>query len=102
MINKLSQQEDVQKLGVTNLVYNLGGFPEGGMDYEKSRMLSKIFRAVPVRFAAFFVCIDSAPWLTVIEAFSMFVSKFLRVRMRTVMGESVKCQLPLLLTGLCF
>ena len=44
----LSENEDVQKLGVTNVVYNLCKFPERGIDYEKSRRLARLFRAVPL------------------------------------------------------
>ena len=86
MINLLSSDETIQKLGVVNVVYNNGGYPEGGMDYEKSRMLAKVFKSLPVRFESFFVCLDESPWLNVVEAFSMLVGKMLRVRMRTLLG----------------
>ena len=90
----ISQEESVQQLGVINIVYNVGGFPKGGMDYEKSRRLSKVFRGVPVRFNSFLVCIDDSPWLNVVEVFSLMVNKFLRIRMRTIRGKfcrSVQC-----------
>ncbi|KAL7555250.1 hypothetical protein ACHAWF_018908 [Thalassiosira exigua] len=45
--NKISDYEDVQKLGVVNVVYNLGGFPKNGMDYEKSRRLAGLFKPFP-------------------------------------------------------
>lgn len=82
----MSHDESVQQLGVVNVVYNIGGFPEGGMDYEKSRRLSYLFRGLPVRFDSFIVCLDESPWLNVVEIFSFMVSKFIRVRMRTVQG----------------
>ena len=83
----ISQEESVQQLGVINIVYNVGGFPKNGMDYEKSRRLSKVFRGVPVRFNSFLVCIDDSPWLNVVEVFSLMVNKFLRIRMRTIRGK---------------
>ena len=46
MANRISEKEDVQKLGVGNVVYNNGGFPNGGMDYEKSRRFSYLFRGM--------------------------------------------------------
>ena len=78
----------MQKLGVVNVVYNIGGFPEHGMDYEKSRRLSKIFRGMPIRFDSFLVCLDEAPWQNVVEVFSLMVGKLLRVRMRALLGKS--------------
>jgi hypothetical protein len=86
LTNLISQEESVQKLGVVNVVYNVGGYPEGGMDYEKSRRLAKVFQAIPIRFDSFFVCLDESPWLNVVEVFSLMVNKFLRIRMRSIVG----------------
>ena len=88
----------MQKRGVINVVYNNGGYPEGGMDYEKSRRFAKIIRSIPMRFDSFFVCLYEAPWINVVEAFSVMVDKFLRVRMRVLFGESFLC-LPLRRSG---
>jgi len=86
MTDRLSQQEDVQKLGVTNIVYNNGGFPRQGMDYEKSRRISHLFQSIPVRFNNFYVCLDDKPWLTVVETFAVMITRFLRVRLRMIKG----------------
>jgi hypothetical protein len=86
LINLISQHESVQKLGVVSVVYNLGGFPESGMDYEKSRRFSKACRAVPIRFVSLLVCLDDAAWLNAVEVFSLMVNKFLRIRMRSIIG----------------
>ena len=89
MTNRIAtQDETVQQLGVVNVVYNNGGFPPGGMDYEKSRRLAQIFRGNPVRFDSFIVCLDDSPWLSVVEAFSFLVGKYIRVRMRAIQGKS--------------
>ena len=61
----------MQKLGVVNVVYNVGGFPKHGMDYEKSRWLSRLFRAIPLRFNSFYVCLDESAWVTVVETFAV-------------------------------
>jgi hypothetical protein len=84
--NAISNDERVQLLGVVNVVYNNGGFPEGGMDYEKSRRLAKLFRGIPIRFDSFYVCLDEKPWQGVVEVFSFMVGKFIRVRMRSIQG----------------
>ena len=67
----ISHEESVQKLGVVNVVYNVGGFPKHGMDYEKSRRLARLFRAIPVRFDSFYVCLDEGAWVTVVETFAV-------------------------------
>ena len=71
MANVISQEEHVQKLGVVNVVYNVGGFPKHGMDYEKSRRLARLFRAIPVRFDSFYVCLDESAWFTVVDTFAV-------------------------------
>lgn len=86
MTNKLGESEEVQKLGVSNLVYNNGGFPRQGMDYEKSRRLSYAFQAIPVRYNTFYVCLDDTPWLTVVETFAVLITRYLRVRLRMLRG----------------
>lgn len=86
LMNALSHDAKVQKLGAVNVVYNVGGFPEKGMDYEKSRLVSRLMRGIPIRFDSFIVCLDEAPWLAVVEAFSFMVGKFIRVRMRALLG----------------
>lgn len=86
--NSISTDESVQRLGVVNVVYNNGGYPENGMDWEKSRRLAQVFRGLPIRFDSFFVCVDDSPWLNVAETFSLIVNRFLRVRMRVLQGRS--------------
>ena len=85
----MSESEEVQKLGVSNIVYNVGGFPRQGMDYEKSRRLAYAFRAVPVRYNNFYVCLDDKPWLTVVETFAVMITRFLRVRLRMIRGRCI-------------
>ena len=71
------------------MVYNIGGFPDGGMDYEKSRRFSNQIKAIPIRFDSFFVALDIKAWLIVVETFSVMVSKFIRVRMRALQGTFI-------------
>eukprot|EP00581_Thalassiosira_minuscula_P002144 CAMPEP_0183741506 /NCGR_PEP_ID=MMETSP0737-20130205/62279_1 /TAXON_ID=385413 /ORGANISM="Thalassiosira miniscula, Strain CCMP1093" /LENGTH=367 /DNA_ID=CAMNT_0025976853 /DNA_START=284 /DNA_END=1387 /DNA_ORIENTATION=+ len=87
VMNTISAGEDVQKLGVVNVVYNLCGFPEKGMDYEKSRRIAKLVKAIPVRFCSFYPCIDSRAWAVVVDTFSVLVSKYLRFRFRVIKGD---------------
>ena len=60
--NTISLDEDVQKLGVVNVVYNLCKFPKHGIDYEKSRRIAGLFKAVPLRMCSFYPCIDTRAW----------------------------------------
>ena len=85
--NVLSTSEDVQKLGVANVVFNLGGFPKHGMDYEKSRRLAGLFKAIPLRFCSFYPCIDTRAWAVVVDTFSVITSKYLSVRLRVIKGD---------------
>lgn len=96
MANRLSYEEEVQKLGVSNVVYNNGGFPRQGMDYEKSRRAAFLFRSVPVRYNNFFVCLDDNPWLTVVETFAVMITRFLRVRLRMIRGKPVAVNVSVL------
>mmetsp|Transcript_41547 Transcript_41547/g.100033 ORF Transcript_41547/g.100033 Transcript_41547/m.100033 type:complete len:86 (-) Transcript_41547:2067-2324(-) len=47
-----------------------------------------------------FVCLDEAPWLAVVEAFSMIVGKFLRIRLRALPGSHTECMYQLMSLGL--
>ena len=97
--NVISEDEDVQKLGVVNVVYNVGGYVDQSFDYEKSRRVSRIFRAIPLRFASFFVCLDEGAWMTVVDAFSFMISKYLRIRLRVILGDHVESQEKLKAVG---
>ena len=97
--NAISKDEDVQKLGVINVVYNVGGWVEHSFDYEKSRRVSRIFRAIPLRFASFFVCLDEGAWMTVVDAFSFMISKYLRIRLRVILGDHEESQEKLKAVG---
>jgi hypothetical protein len=85
--NTLSASEDVQKLGVVNVVYNLCGLPKEGMDWEKSRRLACLFKAVPLRMCSFYPCSDTRAWGIIVEGFSVIVSRYLRIRMRIIKGD---------------
>ena len=87
VMNVISRSEDVQKLGVVNVVYNLGGMPHKGMDYEKSRRLAKLFKAIPVRFCSFYPCIDTKFWAVVVKTFSVIINKFLLLRFKIIKGD---------------
>ena len=99
--NVLSESEDVQKLGVANVVYNVGGYyPEGGMDWEKSRRLAKLFRAIPLKFCSFYPCIDTKAWTIVVDTFSVVMSKWLRFRLRAIKGSHDEVMLKLKAVGI--
>lgn len=98
--NKLSQEEEVQKRGIANVVYNVGGFPEHGMDYEKSRRIALLFRAIPVRMTTFFPCVDDVAWVTVVETFSVLISRFLRIRLRVITGNHEEVMAKLQAVGI--
>jgi hypothetical protein len=36
------------------------GFPDKGIDYEKSRRFGKLLKAIPLRVDGMFVCLDEA------------------------------------------
>jgi len=97
--NVISRNEDVQKLGIVNVEYNLGGFPKHGMDYEKSRRFAKLFRAVPIRFNSFYPCLDEIAWITVVETFSVMISRFLRIRLGVITGNRDEVLLKLASLG---
>ena len=86
-MNTISSCEDVQKLGLVNVVYNLCGFPEKGMDYEKSRRIAKLVKAIPVRFCSFYPYINTRAWAVVVDTFSYLISKYLRFRLRVIKGD---------------
>mmetsp|Transcript_1523 Transcript_1523/g.3774 ORF Transcript_1523/g.3774 Transcript_1523/m.3774 type:complete len:349 (-) Transcript_1523:171-1217(-) len=88
-----------QKRGVIVVVYNLGGFPKHGNDWEKSRRLAQMLRSLPIRIDAFFVCFDDAMWSTVVEGFSFMVTRFLRVRFRPLSGSRQECYYKLMALG---
>jgi hypothetical protein len=87
IFNVISHDEVCQKRGVVSVVYNNGGFPKGGMDYEKSRRFGLLVRGIPIRMDSILVCLDESLWLNVVDAFSVIVSKHLRIRMRTLPGK---------------
>mmetsp|Transcript_13215 Transcript_13215/g.23626 ORF Transcript_13215/g.23626 Transcript_13215/m.23626 type:complete len:382 (-) Transcript_13215:433-1578(-) len=87
VFNAISSSEDVQKLGVTNVVYNLGGFPKNGMDYEKTRRVARLIKTFPVRFCSFYPCINSRAWALVVDTFSVMSSMYLRFRLRVIKGD---------------
>jgi hypothetical protein len=87
VMNVISTSEDVQKLGVVNVVYNLGGIPRSGIDYEKSRRLSNLIKSIPVRFCSFYPCIDTKFWAIVVETFSVIINKYLLMRFRIIKGD---------------
>ena len=87
IMNVISRCEDVQKLGVVNVVYNLGGMPHKGMDYEKSRRLAKLFKAIPVRFCSFYPCIDTKFWSVVVKTFSIIINRYLLMRFKIIKGD---------------
>jgi hypothetical protein len=78
---------EAQRLGVVVMVYNLGGFPRSGMDYEKSHLTAKLLTGIPIRFNSFLVCFDDAAWAPIPEVFSHMLSPFLRTRLRSMSGK---------------
>mmetsp|Transcript_12572 Transcript_12572/g.18847 ORF Transcript_12572/g.18847 Transcript_12572/m.18847 type:complete len:379 (-) Transcript_12572:83-1219(-) len=100
VMNVISASEDVQKLGVVNVVYNLGGMPRSGIDYEKSRRLAKLFKAIPVRFCSFYPCIDTKFWTIVVETFSVIINRFLLMRFRIIEGDHEEVMLTLKAVGI--
>lgn len=98
--NVLSYNEDVQKLGVVNVVYNLCGFPKEGIDYEKSRRVAGLFKSVPLRFCSFYPCVNTRAWKITIETFSVIISKYLRIRFRVINGDHEEVLLKLKSIGI--
>lgn len=47
-----------------------------------------------------FVCLDEAPWLKVVETFSIMVDKFLRIRLRALPGSHTECMYQLMSIGI--
>ena len=81
------ESEKVQKLGVVSVSYQVGGYPDGGYDFELTRRVSSLVKVVPVRFVAIYVCYSETPWQKVADLISHMVSPMLRVRLRSVQGK---------------
>jgi hypothetical protein len=83
----ITESEKVQKLGVVSISYQVGGYPEGGYDFELTRKVSTLIKVVPVRFVAIYLCYSETPWQRVADLISHMVSPILRVRLRSIQGE---------------
>lgn len=94
-----TESELVQKLGVVSVSYQVGGYPEGGYDYELTRKISCIVKAAPVRFVAIYVCFSESPWKRVADLISHMVTPFLRVRLRSIQGSHQECLYQLMAMG---
>jgi hypothetical protein len=81
------ESEKVQKLGVVSISYQVGGYPEGGYDFELTRKVSSLVKVIPLRFVAIYVCYSETPWQRVADLISHMVSPILRVRLRSIQGE---------------
>jgi len=82
----LKSNENFQRLGIISVSYQVGHKYQGGYDYELTRKVSTLVRALPMRFVAIYLCYSSTPWRRVADLISHLVSPFLRVRLRSVQG----------------
>ena len=90
-----------QKLGIVSISYQVGGgIPEGGYDYELTRLVSQMVKSAPVRFAAVYVCFNDSMWKVVAEFISHVVSPILRVRLRSIQGSHQEVHYKLMALGI--
>lgn len=68
------QNENCQKVGFISLSYNVGGFPEGGYDYEIPLQMSQVGKALPIRLCGIYLCFDSSLWKPVADLVSHVLS----------------------------
>lgn len=80
--------------------YNVGGYPPGGYDFEMTRNVSQLVKAVPVRFCGIYICFSNTAWKQVAEVISHLVSPLMRVRLRSVEGSHQECLYQLFALGI--
>jgi hypothetical protein len=78
----------------------VGGYPEGGYDFELTRNVSHVVKCAPLRFVAIYVCFSATPWKRVADLISHLVSPLLRVRLRSVQGSHQECLYKLMALGI--
>eukprot|EP00980_Cylindrotheca_fusiformis_P027849 scaffold22560_cov135-Cylindrotheca_fusiformis.AAC.60 len=84
---------------LVSVSYQVGGYPEGGYDFEMTRKVSTLVRCFPLRFSAIYVCYSASPWKIVADLISHLLSPFLRVRLRSVQGSHQECLYNLMALG---
>jgi hypothetical protein len=94
------QNENCQKVGFISLSYNVGGFPEGGYDYEIPLQMSQVGKALPIRLCGIYLCFDSSLWKPVADLVSHVLSPLLRVRLRSIQGSHQECLYQLYALGI--
>ena len=95
-----TREEKYQKIGFLSVSYNVGGYPPGGYDFEMTRNVSQLVKAVPVRFCGIYFCFSNSAWKQVAELISHLVSPLLRVRLRSVEGSHQECLYQLFALGI--
>jgi hypothetical protein len=87
-------------VGYLSLSYNVGGYPPGGYDFELTRNVSQLVKAMPVRFCGIYLCFSSSAWKPVADLISHLVSPLLRVRLRSIQGSHQECLYQLYALGI--
>ena len=95
----MAEHEHYQKVGFVSVSYQVGGYPKGGYDFELTRKVSHLVRAILIRFVAIYVCYSSTPWQQVADLISHLVSPILRVQLRSVQGSHQECLYKLMALG---
>lgn len=80
--------------------YNVGGYPPNGYDFEMTRNVNQLVKAVPVRFCGIYFCFSNPAWKQVAELISHLVAPLLRVRLRSLEGSHQECLYQLFALGI--
>lgn len=78
----------------------MGGYPPGGYDFELTRNVSQLVKAMPVRFCGIYICFSSSAWKPVADLISHLLSPLLRVRLRSIQGSYQECLYQLCALGI--
>ena len=87
MLNTMAKDnEQVQKLGIVDIVYMLDHF-QPRVDYEFIRKGTQVFLCSPTRFAFVYFLVDGrSPWNNVLDFMNFIVGKMVQVRSRAIRG----------------
>jgi hypothetical protein len=100
MAQHATRDERSQKVGYVSVSYNVGGYPSGGYDFELTRNVGQLVKAMPVRFCGIYMCFSSSAWKPVADLISHVVTPLLRVRLRSIQGSHQECLYQLYALGI--
>jgi hypothetical protein len=101
LFSAMAEDIEVQRRGMIMMAYNLGQYPEGGVDYELLRSFAYLLNhAVPLRVVAAHMVCDNTVWTSIADLGVHIFSPFMRVRHRFHLGSDLECHYRLMGVGI--